>query len=265
MRRSRALRSGAIIRTVGYYLLKSTTRLVSILILFLGASPLQGATTARTILVFPFANQSNRADLNWISEGIAAMLSTRLSAAGRYVLGREERDAAYTQLELAPRLSLTLASDYKVAEILGVDWAVLGTFNVDGSRLTEQAQLLNVRGLKLSPAIEATGELNDLVELQTQLAWRLLAAHDPEFTVGTEDEFRRRFPEIRLDAFENYIRGMMAADDASRVNFLTEADRRNPKDHRAAFQLGRDYFDQKQYDQAVLWLRKLDDRDSNYP
>ena len=244
--------------------MKNAIRLVSILILLLLASPLNGSTAARTVLVFPFTNQSNRADLSWISEGFSVILSSRLESPERYVLGREERNAAYAQLELPPGTPLTLASDYKVAEILGVDWAVVGSFNVEGNRLTAKARLLDAHELKLSPPLEATGELSDLVDLQTQLAWRLLAAHDPDFIVGQADDFRRRFPDVRLDAFENYTRGILATDAASRVHFLTEADHRNPQDHQAAYQLGLFYFDQKDYAKSVPWLRKLGAQDSNY-
>lgn len=244
--------------------MKKTIRLVSILILMLGASRPGRAAPARTILIFPFTNQSSRADLGWISEGLAEILSSRLAAPNRYILGREERNAAYAQLELPPGKALTLASAYKVAEILGVDWAVVGGFDVVGTRLTAQASFLDARGLKLSPPIEATGELSDLVDLQTQLAWRLLAAHDPDFVVGREEDFARGLPDVRLDAFENYIRGLLATDDDSRVRFLTEADRRDPKEHQAAFQLGRFYFDAKDYAKADIWLRKLNAGDPNY-
>ncbi len=211
----------------------------------------------RTVLVFPFENQTKRSDLSWISEGFAEILSSRLAGSNRFVLGREERNAAYEQLGVPPETPLTLASEYKVAEILGVDWAVVGSFTVDGKRLTARARLLDVRRLKLTPTLEATGELAELVDLQTQLAWRLLATQDPDFTVGKEEDFGRRFPEVRLDAFENYIRGILAADTTSRVNFLREADRLNPADHEAALELGRYYFDQKDYANSAKWLRKL--------
>jgi tetratricopeptide (TPR) repeat protein len=225
---------------------------------------LQGSPGVRAILVFPFENQSPRSDLTWISEGFAEILSTCLAGPEAYVLGREERNAAYLQLGLAPGTPLTLASAYKVAETLGSDWAVVGSFDVTGDRLTTRAQLLEVRQLKLAPRIEVTGELAELVDLETRLAWRLLAAHDPGFTVGKEEDFRRRFPEVRLDAFENYIRGLLAADEQSRVRFLLEADRLNPADHRAAFELGRAYFDQKDYANSAKWFRKRGEADPNY-
>lgn len=239
-------------------------KIAGLLILLLLAGGLRGAPQVHTVLVFPFVNQSARADLGWISEALAVDLSTRLVGPDRFVLSRRERQAAYAELGLAEGAPLTLASAYKVAETLGVDWAVVGSFDVEGDRLRAHAQFLDTHGLKLSSPLEASGELADLVELGTRLAWRLLAAHDPEFTAGKEEDFGAQFPEVRLDAFENYIRGIQATDSNSRVKFLTEADRRNPADHRAAFELGSFYFEEKDYAKSSLWLRKLQPADANY-
>jgi tetratricopeptide (TPR) repeat protein/TolB-like protein len=235
-----------------------------IVILLLLSGNLSGAPITRTIVVFPFVNQSPRTDLAWMSEGFAVSLSRRLAGPERYVLSRRERDAACEDQGLIEGAPLTLASEYRVAQTLGVDWAVMGTFNFESNQLTVRAQLLEVRHLKLSEPISATGELADFVDLETQLAWRLLAAHDRNFTVGSEEDFRRQFPPIRLDAFESYIRGILTTDAATRVQFLTEADRRDPADHRAAFELGRFYFDQKDYAKSVIWLRKITPADDHY-
>lgn len=237
---------------------------IGLLILLFAARDLGAASPARTILVFPFENQSARSDLGWISEGIAEILSTRLAGPARYALGREERNGAYALLGIPPATPLTLASSFKVAETLGVDWAVTGNFSVEGRELVARAQLLDMRRLKLTPPLEVAGELADLVDLETRLAWRLLAANDPRFTVGKEEDFRRHFPEVRLDAFENYIRGILATDDESRLRFLREADRLEPTDHRAAFELGRIYFEQKDYADSAKWLRKLNESDEDY-
>ena len=217
-----------------------------------------------TVLVFPFENQSRRADLNWISESFAETLSSRLSGPGYYPLGREERNAAYEQLSLPSDTPLTIASEYKVAQILGVDWAILGDFNVQGERLTASARLLNLRQMKLSPPIAASGELTELVDLQTRLAWRLVASYDPNFVVGAEEDFSRKFPPMRLDAFENYIRGILATNQAARIHFFLEADRLNPADHRAALALGREYFNQKDYASSAKWLRKVTEKNPHY-
>jgi Tfp pilus assembly protein PilF/TolB-like protein len=225
---------------------------------------LHGSSEVRSLLVFPFENLSPRADLNWISESFAQVLSSRLPQPDNYVLDRGERNAAYTQLGMPMDAPLTLASEFKVAQTLGVDWAILGNFNVMDNRLVAHAELLNVKQLRLSQPLEVTGDLTELVDLQTRLAWRLLATHDPGFTVGNEEDFLRRFHDIRLDAFENYIRGVVATDDASRLHFFTESERLDPSDHRAAFALGRYYFDQKDYANSAKWLGKIDESDSDY-
>jgi tetratricopeptide (TPR) repeat protein len=223
-----------------------------------------GASQVRAVLVFPFENRSSRADLNWVSESFAETLSSRLSGPGFYVLERGERNAACDQLGIPADTTLTVASEYKVAQTLGVDWAVLGKFSVQGSALTASARLLDLRQLKLSPPIEVNGELAELVDLQTRLVWRLMAAHDPNFTVAAEEDFDRKFPEVRLDAFENYVRGVLATDDPTRIHFFLESDRLDPADHRAAFALGQLYFGQKDYVDSVKWLRKLAPNDPQY-
>lgn len=239
-------------------------KILAFLILSLCGGNLWGAPRIRTILVFPFVNQSDRTDLGWISEGFAAAITRRLAGPDRFLLSRRERNAAYEDLGLEEGTPLTLASAYKVARTLGADWAVLGSFDLQGNRLTARAQLLDTRRLKLYQPLEASGELADLVELETRLAWRLLATHDANFTAGKEEDFRRQFAAVHLDAFENYIRGILSTDPNSRVQFLTEADRRDPSDHRAAFELGRFYFDQKDYAKSVVWLKKLTPSDENY-
>jgi tetratricopeptide (TPR) repeat protein len=223
-----------------------------------------GASGVRAVLVFPFENQSSRADLNWVSESFAETLSSRLSGPGFYVLERGERNAAYDQLGIPAGIPLTVASEYMAAQTLGVDWAVLGKFNVEGDRLSASARLLDLRQLKLSPAIEVSGELAELVDLQTRLVWRLMASYDLNFTVGTEEDFDRKFPEVRLNAFENYIRGILATDDPTRIHFFLESDRLAPADHRAAFALGQLYFAQKDYANSAKWLRKLGADDPHY-
>ncbi|HZP01989.1 MAG TPA: tetratricopeptide repeat protein [Terriglobia bacterium] len=239
-------------------------KILAVLVCLFWTIPLHGDPEARTVLVLPFENRSSRSDLGWISEGLADLLSSRLSGPTRYVLDRDERNAAYQQLGIPPDSIITLASEFKVAETLGVDWAVLGDFNVEGNRLTVRARLLAVHRLKLASYLEAAGELSELADLSARLAWRLLGTQDKDFTVGSEEDFIRRFPAVRLDAFENYIRGILSPDDESRTRFLKEAARLNPSDHRAAFELGRFYFDQKSYADSARWLEKIQPADPQY-
>jgi tetratricopeptide (TPR) repeat protein/TolB-like protein len=234
-------------------------------LLLFAALPAPAAERVRTILIFPFENQSSRTDLAWLPEGFAELVSRRLTSEERYVFSRDERDAASEQAGLAPGLPLTLASQYQVGEILGADWIVVGSFNVKGDLLSARARLLDLGSLKLSPAIEAEGKLSDLDDISTRLAWRMLSTHEPGFTTGGEDEFRRHFPSLHLDAFEGYVRGVLSTDTDGAIALFTEADRRDPSDHHAAFALGKLYFGRKDYAAAGPWLAKVVPADDDYP
>jgi Tfp pilus assembly protein PilF/TolB-like protein len=237
-------------------------RLAAILLLAAVSAP--AAERVRTILVFPFENQSSRTDLAWLPEGFADLVSRRLSSPARYVFSRDQRDAASEQAGLAHGLPLTLASQYQVAEILGVDWIVVGSFSVRGDLFSARAQLLDLGSLKLSPSIEAEGKLSDLDDISTRLAWRMLSTHEPGFTTGGEDEFRRHFPPLHLDAFESYVRGVLSTDPDGAIGLFTEADRRDPSDHHAAFALGKLDFRRKDYAAAGPWLAKVVPADDDY-
>jgi tetratricopeptide (TPR) repeat protein len=260
---SRYTPAGVIMAAIGL-MNQMMKKCIGLLILMLWACVGMDAAPPRVILVFPLENMSGNASVGWMSEGIAELLSTRLASSTRYVLQRGERDDAYEQLGLPLEAPLTLASEYKVAQVLGATVAVVGQFTVVGGQLTTHVQWLNVPNLRLSDPIVVTGKLAELDVLETRLAWELLKSQDKDAVTGTEEEFGNRFASVRLDAFEGYIRGVLSTDSKTRVHFLQEADRLNPRDHRAAFALGRYYFEQKAYAESARWLRVVNSGDRNY-
>jgi tetratricopeptide (TPR) repeat protein len=233
-----------------------------ILLLF-ACVPLEAAMP-RVVLVFPLENRSGNASLDWMSEGVAELLATRLASPSSYVLQRSERNGAYEQLDLPRETPLTLASEYKVARNLGATVAVVGHFKLAGEQLTTQVQWLDISRLTLSRPVMVTGELSDLAVLETRLTWELLRSQPNGAVTPTEEEFSNWFPPVHLEAFESYIRGILSTDSKSRVRFLREADRLNPRDHRAAFALGKYYFEQEAYADSARWLQILTSGDRDY-
>ena len=237
---------------------------IGIFILLLLTSVGVQAAQPRVILVFPLENMSGNASLGWMSEGLAELIGTRLASPGRCVLERDERNDAYDQLGLPLDTPLTLASEYKVARLLGATIAVVGRFTLAADLLTTQVQWFNIPNPSLSRPIVVAGKLTELDALETRLTWELLRSQAGEPMPATEEEFRNRFPTVRLGSFESYIRGILSTDLKSRVQFLREADRLNPRDHRAAFALGKYYFDQEAYADSARWLRILNSGDRDY-
>ena len=73
---------------------------------------------AETVLVLPFFNLGNSANLDWIGESIAETLRESLQAQGVLTLDREERQEAFRRLSIRPYALLTRASVIKIGESL---------------------------------------------------------------------------------------------------------------------------------------------------
>ncbi len=238
-------------------------RCLPALLAVLCASVLNAAPRTRTILVFPFENQSSSSDLGWISEAFAQVFSWRMQGPGRYALGRSELNGAYQLAGIPPDATLTLASEYKVAETLGVDWAVTGSFKVANNIISARAQILNMPDLRLTPAVETSAPLTDMISMQTRMVWQLLKEYDAGFQTS-EIDFQSRFRNLRPDSFENYIRGILANDGPAKVKFLETAAQLDSTDHRPDFALGQYYFRKQAYARSAVWLAKLDPTDPDY-
>src|ERR1700740_1654888 len=70
-------------------------------------------------------------------------------------------------------------------------------------------------------------------------------------------EFSKLQQPLSLAAFEQYIRGLLANDDASRLRDLKEASRLEPDWPEPAFALGEFYFQRKDCSAALPWYAKV--------
>jgi tetratricopeptide (TPR) repeat protein len=203
-----------------------------------------------TVLVMPFENASGAPGLEWIAEAFPAVLSQRLNSPSVYVLGREDRLRAYDRAGIPVQVHPSRATIYRIAEQMDVDFVILGRYNFDGHVFTAQGQVLNMRGPKLLPEVSEAGSLPDLIHVQTVLSWDLLHSLRSDFATS-QQAFVNAAPPIRLDAFENYIRGILAASTPEKINHLREAVRLNPAFSEAWLELGKAYYSERQYEQAV--------------
>jgi tetratricopeptide (TPR) repeat protein len=216
----------------------------------------QTAPTVDTVLVMPFDNRSKVAGADWISEACAEVLSQRMSSPHVYVVSRDDRLFAFDHAGVPTAARPSRATIFRVAEQMGADFVVLGSYEVSDSSFQMTAQLLDVKGLKLHPVIQSRGPLSGFVDLQTSLAWQLV--HEmPNPPQVTQQDFVKASAPIRLDAFENYVRGVVATGGQQKVHYFKEAVRLNPGYSAAVLQLGKTYYDGHDYEQAALWFSKM--------
>jgi tetratricopeptide (TPR) repeat protein len=245
---------------------------------------------ADIVLVLPFFNESKTQNIDWIGESIAETIRESLSAQGVLVLSREDRLEAYRRLSVRANAVLTHASVIKLGEALDASQIIYGHFEISPASppgtspetpaagaapngaglavsprdsLHVSVRVLDLKHTRQGPDFEEIGALEDLASLETNLAWRCVKFLMPR-TAISEQEFRRDRPPLRLDAVENYIRGLMASGPEQKHRLFTQAARLDPRFSAPNFQLGKMEWDKKNYDIAAGWLEKVNRADSHY-
>jgi tetratricopeptide (TPR) repeat protein/TolB-like protein len=219
-----------------------------------------GAPTTRpavpqegVFLVFPFENAGAPPRLEWIGEGLEELAIQRLAAAGEQVYSHNGRANEMEVYGLPALARVSRATMLHIAEELDADYVVFGSFTSDGQNLTVDARLLRVSPVALLPEVRESGPLASLMELHTKLVWRLLGTSDPSFPLSLSDFSRLQRP-LSLSAFEQYIRGLLANDDASRLRDLKEAARLEPDWPEPEFAIAEVYFLRNDCASALPWF-----------
>jgi len=212
------------------------------------------------LVVLPFENRAQAPGLEWIGEAFPEVLSERLASPSLFAVPRESRDYAFDRVGVPSGAKLSRATLYRIAEQMDVDEVVLGWFAYDGSTFSAHTQLLNMRTLRLSPEIVESGPLPKIIEVMTALAWDLQRLSAPVLTTSRND-FIASWPPIRLDAFENYVRGVTAPTKQEKIARLREAVRLNPTYGQALLQLGKAQYESRDYANAAKTLNGVNRSD----
>ena len=216
----------------------------------------------RLLLVMPFENRSSQTNLDWIGESVPEVLNQRLTSAGFLPINRTDRLYALDHLGLPLDFRPSRASMLRMAQTLDADYVIYGSYTLDGTTLKATAQILDVAALQLGRPIEQQAELAHLIDILNSLAWRTARQLDPSYSVA-EQTFVAANANVRLDAFENFIRGLVEAQHAERIKHLKESVRLNPNFYAAWLALGRAYFAHQDFEQAYTTLGKLPRNDSH--
>jgi tetratricopeptide (TPR) repeat protein len=264
--------------------------LLTLLVCANGIAVFAQTPVPQTVAILPFANTSKTgmssadpATLDWIGESVAETLREAAGARGVATLERDELLDAYRRLKLREHVQLTDASVLKIGESLDAEQVVAGTFeyhrpaqvdhanstSVSGPALDTRgslrvaARVYDRRRMRQTLEFSESGSLEDLATLEAHLAWRALSLLAPELA-PPESEFRSLRSPIRLDAEENYIRGLLAQTPELKEKYFTQAARLDARFAHPAYQLGQLHYNRKEYKQAADWLEKVSASDYHY-
>ena len=216
----------------------------------------RGAAQTGVYLVFPFESAGASPRLEWLGEGLEELTIQSLSASGQQVYSHAGRTTELERNGLPFSAKLSRASMLRVAQDLDADFVIFGSFTSDGKSLTIESRVLRTDPLMLLPSVRETGPLDSLMEMQSKLVWRLLSENDKAYRPTLAD-FSKGQRALRLDAFEHYIRGLLANEDEPRLRELKEASRLEPAWPDPYFALGQTYFTRNDCTTALSFLSHI--------
>jgi Tfp pilus assembly protein PilF/TolB-like protein len=212
--------------------------------------------SSQILLMMPFENNSSTPGMDWIGEAFPEVLSTRLKSGSLYLIERDDRLNAFDRLGIPATAKPSRATVYQVAQELDADYVLIGNFKLDGDTLIAHARVMDVPHLRLGPELTESGPLANLLTIQTALAWDLLNSLKLSGDLSKE-QFIAQFPAVRLDALENYVRGVLAGNAQEKIKRFQEALRLDPKNTLAMLQLGKGYYANRNYNDAVGVFSKV--------
>ena len=216
----------------------------------------------RIVLVLPFDNRTGQPSLEWIREASAEIIRSRLASAGFAPMSRADRMYALDHLGLPQGFHPSRASSIKLAETLDADSIIVGSYITDGAGILAEARVVDVSHLRISQPVSARGEMRELISIFDSLAWKLTRQLDPGFS-GSEETFVAAGSGMRLNAFEQYIRGITEPDQQERLRRLNSAVVLSPEFSQAWMALGREDYAGQQYEQAAAAFAKVRSSDAD--
>src|SRR5436190_247225 len=257
----------------------------------------QTNSTAEIVLVLPFENTSDHPEFNWIGESFADSLASLLDKPGLIVVSSDERTVAYQRLRLPQTVIPSRATAIKIARELKASMIVFSTYKItvspapatdDKSKPAEvaiatimgQAKVIRVNEGRLAGEnfdgawaprqYDFADSIKELQKIHGELAYQILFQRDKALSFS-RNNLVQEATKVPPQAFEAYMKGSMTAQrDSTRAIYFKNAMKLYGKDNggavypQAAFELGRFYFNQSQWKEAIEYFTMLQKKEPHY-
>jgi tetratricopeptide (TPR) repeat protein len=202
------------------------------------------------VLVMPFENATGDGRVLWLSEASAVLLTDDLNALGVEAIGRGERRAAFDRLQVPPSTTLSDATVIRIGQLLGASRVVVGRFTVEGDALVVQARSIDLDAARVRHVGSERGAVPELYATFERLARALAPGSD----LSTEEVEGQHPP---IEAFEQYIKGLVAETPATAVQYLNAALVAHPEFARPRLALWEIHTDQGAHERALAAVRAV--------
>ena len=203
------------------------------------------------VLVMPFATTADTGTPGgpgaalWLGEAAAILLAERLEQAGAQALSRDDRVALFDRLRLPLSAALTRATMIRVGELVGASEIVFGQVRL-GAAVDVRAETIRIPDGKALSGVSDSAPLTELLSLGARLGDRVAGLIRP---APPKAPVRRAV--LPFTAFENYVKGLVAATPVSAQRFLESAMTLAAHDGRVLTALWGAYTDQGLHEKAL--------------
>jgi len=152
----------------------------------------------------------------WFGEAAAIALTDELAALGVMAASRDERVGVFEALQLPLNAPLTRATVIRTGEVSGAAAIVVGEVRL-AERVSVRARVIDLASGKQWPDVTAEGPSSEFFALMAKVAKGLganLAHNGPVVPLPARPT---------VEAFEDYVKGLVAAGAAVQVRFLEAA------------------------------------------
>ncbi|MBI2834743.1 MAG: tetratricopeptide repeat protein [Acidobacteria bacterium] len=221
--------------------------IVLALLAILGMPALARQSATGSVLVLPFENVGREARLYWLEEASAVLLADNLNAMGVTAITRPERVSAFEQLHLPSTGSLSHATAIKVGLLVGASEVVLGTLEFSGGQLSVKARSIRLDTGRMRPEVLQRGPLPELFQIFERIARGLASSAG----IKADEQRAESVRPPSLDAFESYIKGLVAEATETRIKFFESALDLQPRYDQAQLGLWEVYTDRDEHAKAL--------------
>jgi tetratricopeptide (TPR) repeat protein len=213
------------------------------------------------MLFFPLTGLSRNSSTSWIGEGVSLSLSEQLNGTGLGVISRDERIDLLERNDLPPNADLSRGSMILIAQRASADYIVMGSYQGNEQHLKLSVWALNIKTLALSREMTTSGPLAALPQMENELAWMILSNMSLDKSRSRE-KFRERSRRESNLAYAYYIQSLETSNEKDQIQLLEKALQAYSTFPNAYFQLGRLYYQNREYANAIPHLL-LSANDSN--
>jgi tetratricopeptide (TPR) repeat protein len=236
-------------------------RTVTVLVTFLISLLIPSLTTAQTavgagrILVMPFDSADRDPRLLWLGEAAAVLIADDLRSYGFPALSRDERVRAFQNLNLPQDASLSQASVIRVGQIVSATDVIVGSLRLSGTDLSLDARRIRLDSGRIQQQVRERGPLRDLFALHDRAARQLMGGAASSIPSAATPSAANPIPP--LEAFENYIKGLVAEQPATQIKFLNGALSSFPTYDRPRLALWNAYTEQADHARALAAVQAV--------